>query len=221
MLEKSLGASTVSVFRARLAQRCQLCVLAKGDTLAGTLFFAFGRDRPFQHLALTHRDAVILDAWISPHLRGHGLYSVFLDLALSTLKGKGIERVFVATSEDNQPSLRALRRVGFRHLLRYRTRMGIYTYDVKPLCVSFPSTAGTGRSVFRTTHLVSGDAWGGLEAMVLDLMCSEVYQTSTDTMLIVLNEGRFASRARAHGLRVVLVPEAGRLSGRWLARSGG
>jgi ribosomal protein S18 acetylase RimI-like enzyme len=133
MLEKSLGPSTVSVFRTRLAQRCQLCVLAQGDTLAGTLFFVFGRDRPFQHLALTERDAVILDAWISPQLRGRGLYSIFLDLALSTLKGKGIERVFVATSERNQPSLRALRRVGFRYLLRYRTGMGIYTYDEHPL----------------------------------------------------------------------------------------
>ena len=74
--------------------------------------------------------------------------------------------------------------------------------------MSPPSTAGTGTSVFRTTHIVSGDAWGGLEAMVLDLLCSEVYRTSTDATLIVLNEGRFASRARAQGLRVVLVPEA-------------
>ena len=133
MLERSLGPSTVSVFRTRLARRCQLCVLAKGNTLAGTLFFVFGRDHPFQHLVLTERDAVILDAWISPQLRGQGLYSIFLDLALGTLKGKGIERVFVATSERNQPSLRALRRVGFRYLLGYRTVMGIYTYDVDPL----------------------------------------------------------------------------------------
>jgi L-malate glycosyltransferase len=62
--------------------------------------------------------------------------------------------------------------------------------------------------VFRTSHIVSGDAWGGLEAMVLDLLCSETYRASTETTLIVLNEGRFASRARAQGLRVVVVPEA-------------
>jgi L-malate glycosyltransferase len=62
--------------------------------------------------------------------------------------------------------------------------------------------------VFRTSHIVSGDAWGGLEAMVLDLLCSETYRASTETTLIVLNEGWFASRARAQGLRVVVVPEA-------------
>jgi ribosomal protein S18 acetylase RimI-like enzyme len=151
MLDGSLGPSTLSVFRARLRRGCQLCVLAKGEKLAGTLFFVFGHNHPFQHVVLTERDAVILDAWISPHLRGQGLYSVFLDLALGTLKGKCIERVFVATSEGNQPSLRALRRVGFRYLLRYRTRLGIYTYDVDALC---------SRSVGRRLGRPRGDGIG-------------------------------------------------------------
>jgi ribosomal protein S18 acetylase RimI-like enzyme len=133
MLERDLDPSTLSVFRTRLARGCQLCVLSRGDALVGTLFFVFGRAHPFQHVVITERDAVILDAWISPPMRGQRLYPIFLDLALATLKEKGIERVFVATSERNQPSLRALRRVGFRYLLRYRTRMGIYTYDVDPL----------------------------------------------------------------------------------------
>ncbi|MDH4187440.1 MAG: glycosyltransferase [Nitrospira sp.] len=63
-------------------------------------------------------------------------------------------------------------------------------------------------AVFRIVHLVSGDAWGGLEAMVLDLLCSAAYRARTETAIIVLNEGRFASRARARGLRVVVVPES-------------
>lgn len=63
-------------------------------------------------------------------------------------------------------------------------------------------------TVFRIIHLVSGDAWGGLEAMVLDLLCSGVYRERTDTTIIALNEGRFASRARARGLHVVVVPES-------------
>jgi glycosyltransferase involved in cell wall biosynthesis len=62
--------------------------------------------------------------------------------------------------------------------------------------------------MFRINHLVSGDAWGGLEAMVLDLLCSEVYRARTDTTIIVLNEGRFASKARARGLHVVVVMES-------------
>lgn len=133
MLEKSLGASAVSVFQARVRQGCQLCVLFRGQAIAGTLFFVFGRTHRFQHLIITEQDAVILDARISPEFRGQGFYPIFLNLSLGTLKGKKIERVFVATSEHNEPSLRALRRVGFRHLMRYKTWMGIYKYDVNPL----------------------------------------------------------------------------------------
>jgi L-malate glycosyltransferase len=63
-------------------------------------------------------------------------------------------------------------------------------------------------SMFRICHLVSGDAWGGLEAMVLDLLGSEIYRARIDPTLVVLNEGRFASKARAKGLHVVVVPES-------------
>ena len=62
--------------------------------------------------------------------------------------------------------------------------------------------------VVRVSHLVSGDAWGGLEAMVLDLLCSEVYKARVHATLIVLNEGGLASKARARGLHVVVVPES-------------
>lgn len=62
--------------------------------------------------------------------------------------------------------------------------------------------------VFHITHLVSGDAWGGLEAMVMDLLTSDAYRSRIDATVVVLNEGMFASRARAKGLRVVVVPEA-------------
>ena len=133
MLERSVGASAMSVFQTRLRRGCQLCVLFKGQAVAGTLFFVFGGAHPFQHLVLTEADAVILDARIDPEFRGQGLYSIFLNLSLGTLKGKAVERVFVATSEHNEPSLRALRRVGFRYLMRYRAWTGIYKYDVDPL----------------------------------------------------------------------------------------
>lgn len=133
ILERSLGTSSLSVFQARVRQGCQLCVLFRGQAVAGTLFFVFGRSHRFQHLVLSEQDAVILDARISPEFRGQGLYSIFLNLSLLSLKGKEIERVFVATSEHNEPSIRALRRVGFRHLMRYKTWMGVYKYDVNPL----------------------------------------------------------------------------------------
>jgi len=133
MFEKGLGASEMSVLASRLRNGCQLCVLLKGQVLAGTLFFVFGRNHRFQHLILTEQDVVILDARIVPRFRGQGLYSLFLNLSLNTLKEKGIERVFVQTSEHNEPSLRALRRVGFRYLMRYKTCLGMYRYDVSPL----------------------------------------------------------------------------------------
>lgn len=132
MLEKSFEVSAMSVLASRLRNGCQLCVLLKGQVVAGTLFFVFGRNHRFQHLILTEQDAVILDARIAPRFRGQGLYSVFLHLSLSTMNGKGIERVFVQTSEHNEPSLHALRRVGFRYLMRYKTYLGMYRYDVSP-----------------------------------------------------------------------------------------
>lgn len=132
MLEHSLGAPAMAVFLSRLRNGCQLCVLVKDQAVAGTLFFVFGRSHRFQHLILTEQDAVILDARIDPKFRGQGLYAVFLNRSLNTLKNKGIERVFVATSEHNEPSLLALRRVGFRYLMRYKTCKGIYKYDVHP-----------------------------------------------------------------------------------------
>ena len=133
MLEKCLGPSAVSVFQARLRRGCHLCVLFKEQTIAGTLFFVFGRAHRFQHLALTEKDAVILDARINPEFRGQGLYPIFLRLSLATLQGRSVERVYVATSEQNEPSLRALRRAGFRYLMRYKIWMGFYRYDVDPL----------------------------------------------------------------------------------------
>jgi ribosomal protein S18 acetylase RimI-like enzyme len=133
VLERILGSSTVSVFRTRLAQGCQLHILYKEQAVAGTLFFVFGRTQGYQHVVLTERDAAILDARVDPAFRGQGLYPIFLRLSLDSLRGKDIERVFVATSEHNEPSLRALRRVGFRYLMRYKTWMGLYKCDPKPL----------------------------------------------------------------------------------------
>jgi len=132
MLADRLGASTLSVFLARVRNGCQLCLLLKEQAIAGTLFFVYGRSHRFQHLVLTEQDAVILDARIDPEFRGQGLYPVLLNFSLGTLKRKEVERVFVATSENNEPSLRALRRVGFRYLMRYKTCAGIYKYDVRP-----------------------------------------------------------------------------------------
>jgi glycosyltransferase involved in cell wall biosynthesis len=60
----------------------------------------------------------------------------------------------------------------------------------------------------KVLHIVSGDGWGGLETMVLDLLCSEIYRTRIDVAVIVLNEGRFASKARSSGLDVVVVSES-------------
>lgn len=62
----------------------------------------------------------------------------------------------------------------------------------------------------RVVQLVSGDAWGGLEALVLDLLTSDVYRSNAETILIAFNEGILTARVRAEGFKVIVVPETER-----------
>ncbi len=63
------------------------------------------------------------------------------------------------------------------------------------------------REPLRVCHFVSGDAWGGLEAMVLSLMRAQVADPAYDVSLIALNEGRLVREAIAEGIVVHLLPE--------------
>ncbi|MGI0014865.1 MAG: glycosyltransferase, partial [Nitrososphaera sp.] len=56
---------------------------------------------------------------------------------------------------------------------------------------------------------MSGDGWGGLEALLYNLLCAQASQADLELSLIVLNEGRFAKLSREAGLRVRLVGESG------------
>lgn len=132
-LKQRFDEATLNVFKRRLANGCHLHVLFRDGAIAGTLFVVFGKNRPFQHVTLTDRDAAILDSHIQPEFRGQGLYAVLLNASLRAAKDVGVERMFVATTESNLPSLRALHRVGFRHLLKYRISGREYWYDTEPL----------------------------------------------------------------------------------------
>lgn len=61
----------------------------------------------------------------------------------------------------------------------------------------------------RICHLVSGDGWGGLEAVVLNLICGQTARRELEPSLVILNEGRLARLAREAGLPVRVVPETG------------
>ncbi len=63
------------------------------------------------------------------------------------------------------------------------------------------------REPLRVCHFVSGDAWGGLEAMVLGLMRAQHADPAYDVSLIALNEGRLVREAIAEGIVVHLLPE--------------
>lgn len=132
-LKRRFDEVTMNVFERRLANGCHLHVLLKDGMIAGTLFVVFGKHQPFQHVTLTDRDAAILDSHIQPELRGQGLYAIFLNASLASAKDLGIQRMYVATTESNLPSLRALYRVGFRQLLKYKVSGGRYRYDTEPL----------------------------------------------------------------------------------------
>ena len=132
-LRKSVGDFALGRFKARAERQCQLHILWKKGVVIGTLFIVSGKHQKFQHVVLTEHDAMILDARIDPAFRGQGLYSVFLNLSLSFMRDEGVERVYVATSERNEPSLRTLRRLGFIYLLRYKSHRGKYSFDQRPL----------------------------------------------------------------------------------------
>jgi glycosyltransferase involved in cell wall biosynthesis len=64
-----------------------------------------------------------------------------------------------------------------------------------------------GREPLRVCHFVSGDAWGGLEAMVLSLLRAQHADPAYDVSLIALNDGRLYREAMAAGIAAHLLPE--------------
>ena len=132
-LRDSVGASAIPLYEQRLSQGAELHVLFAGQHVAGTLFFVFGGSHRFQHMVLTDRDAMALDGRIDPRFRGRGLYPVFLSLSISALHQKGIERLFIETSEHNEEAKRSFVCLGFHFLLKYKMSRGQYRYDIKAL----------------------------------------------------------------------------------------
>lgn len=63
------------------------------------------------------------------------------------------------------------------------------------------------REPLRVCHFVSGDAWGGLEAMVLNLLRAQHADPAYEVSLIALNDGRLYREAMAEGIPVHLLPE--------------
>lgn len=62
-------------------------------------------------------------------------------------------------------------------------------------------------SPIRVCHIVSGDTWGGLEVVVLNLMRAQAARLDVEPSLVVLNKGRFDKVAREEGFQVRTVPE--------------
>jgi len=65
-----------------------------------------------------------------------------------------------------------------------------------------------GHPRIRVCHIVSGDTWGGLEVTVLNLLQCQATRLDLEPSLVILNEGRFASRAKEIGIRVLVVSES-------------
>ncbi|MGH7467405.1 MAG: GNAT family N-acetyltransferase [Longimicrobiales bacterium] len=118
----------------RLARGAALHILFVDGRLAGTLFTVTGKTQRFQHILLTERDAMVLDARIVPAFRGKGLYPVLLARSVEALRAAQLERLYIETAETNTASLRSYDKVGFRYLGRHRP-LGRerYRYSDRPL----------------------------------------------------------------------------------------
>ena len=62
-------------------------------------------------------------------------------------------------------------------------------------------------SPIRVCHIVSGDTWGGLEVVVLNLLRAQAARSDIEPSLLVLNEGRLNKVAREAGIHVRTIPE--------------
>jgi hypothetical protein len=130
-LIECVGVSALPVFQERLSRGIELHILFlfAEARVVGTAFFVLGKRQPFQHLVLTDRDVMGLDAHIEPAFRGRGLFPIFLWLSILHLRKQGIERVFADLAEWNTESNRSLECLGFRYLLKYKLVRGSYRYD--------------------------------------------------------------------------------------------
>ena len=63
------------------------------------------------------------------------------------------------------------------------------------------------REPLRVCHFVSGDQWGGLEAMALSLVRAQHADPAYEVSLVALNDGRLYREAMADGISVHLLPE--------------
>jgi GNAT superfamily N-acetyltransferase len=128
-LDRSLGANARDLIATRLRAGADLHFLVVGDRVAGTRFFVRGATHPFQHVPLSERDVMVLDGRIDPDLRGRGYNVPFYAKSLAELKRRGAQHVWVDCAEHNERSRRSYARLGFRFVLRYRTRWGRYRFD--------------------------------------------------------------------------------------------
>jgi GNAT superfamily N-acetyltransferase len=63
-------------------------------------------------------EAYIWDCATLPGHRGEGLYGALLSHLTLTLDGEGVQRAWIGANLENQPSLRAFARVGFKPVVR-------------------------------------------------------------------------------------------------------
>ena len=129
-LKGCAGASALQIFRERLSRGIELHMLLAEGRVVGTAFFVLGKHQPFQHVVLTDRDAMGLDAHIDPAFRGRGLFPILILLSVLHLRNQGIERVLADCAEWNVESIRSFECLGFRYLLRYKLVRGAYRYEL-------------------------------------------------------------------------------------------
>lgn len=64
------------------------------------------------------------------------------------------------------------------------------------------------KRILHVTHISSGDLWAGAEMQLYQLLSAPSYSSAVKPRIVLFNEGPLATRTRALGIDVVIIPEA-------------
>lgn len=128
-VERSIGTSSLEIWRQRLGQGLEAYLLFIGGRLVASRFVIWGSAHPFHHVLLTPKDTMSMDLRVDPDFRGKGAATAFFSQSLQDLGRRGCERAYATVAVNNEPVNRMVLRLGFRALVRWRRSRGGYRYE--------------------------------------------------------------------------------------------
>jgi ribosomal protein S18 acetylase RimI-like enzyme len=142
--ERDIGTDSAATFTIRLTEQTRCFVVeAPGPKLVHatwvTTSAAWTRELG-GYLVVPPGDAYVYESFTRPDARGRGIYPLALAEICRELAAEGIERVWVGVEEDNEPSIRAVTKTGFRESFRIRYRRKFGHLQIDPIRYPPPPT---------------------------------------------------------------------------------